>query len=89
MHQAEFQGITCNLFKAREKSRVQGTIAYYQLKKWREIFKPITERNNSNRIFTLNSHLKTALLKRESSLSFDILESKGGGEFAFTDHSRM
>ena len=65
MHQAEFQGISCNLFKAREKSRVQGTIASHQLKKWREIFKPITERSNRNRIFTLDSHLKTALLSHQ------------------------
>ena len=47
----------CNLLKAREKSRVQGTIGFgfgfHWLKNEREIFEPITKRRNR--------HLKTAL----------------------------
>ena len=65
MNQAEFQVITCNILKARENSHVQGTIGFvfasHWLKKWRDILKPIAKRSNSNRIFTLDSHLKTAL----------------------------
>jgi len=65
MNQSEFRAVTCNLFKAREKSRVQAAIgicfASHWLKNWREIFKPITSSSNRNRVITLDSHLKTAL----------------------------
>ena len=65
MNKSEFQAVTCNLLKAREKSRVQGAIGFrfasHWLKFWREIFKPITKRSNRNRVTTFDSHLKTAL----------------------------
>ena len=40
----EFKAITCNLVKARVKSRVQGAIGFgsYWLKNWREIFQLVT-----------------------------------------------
>jgi len=64
MNQLEFQAITYKVFKAREKSRVQGAICFasYWLKNWREAFKPITERSNRNRVITYDIHLKTALI---------------------------
>ena len=41
MNQSEFLAITCNLLKAREKSRAQGAIGFdfasHWLKNWREI----------------------------------------------------
>ena len=41
MNQSEFLRVTCNLLKAREKSRVKGATAFgfasHWLKKWREI----------------------------------------------------
>ena len=41
MNQSEFLAITCNLFKAREKLRVQGAIGFglasHWLKNWHEI----------------------------------------------------
>ena len=41
MNQSEFLAITCNLLKAREKSRVQGAIGFgfasHWLKNWHEI----------------------------------------------------
>ena len=65
MNQSKFLAITCNLLKAREKSRVQGAIGFgfasHWLKNRREILKPITKRSNRNRVITLDSHLKTAL----------------------------
>ena len=55
----------CNLLKAREKLRVQGTIGFgftfNWLKNLGETFKPITKRSNHNRLITFDSHLKTAL----------------------------
>ena len=66
MNQSEFLAITCNLLKAREKSRVQDAIGFgfasNWLKNWRETFKPITKRSNRNNVITFDSHLKTALL---------------------------
>ena len=63
MNQSEFLAITCNLLKAREKSRVQGAIGFglasHWLKSWREFFQSITKRGNS--VITFNSHLKGAL----------------------------
>ena len=53
-----------NLFKAREKLRVQGAIGFasHWLKNWRDIFKPITKRSSCNRAINLDSHLKTVLV---------------------------
>ena len=68
MNQSQFLAITCNLLKAREKSRVHGAIigfgfgfASQWLKNWCESFKPITKHSNHNHVITFNSHLKTAL----------------------------
>ena len=65
MNQSHFLAITCNLLKAREKSRVHGAIdfgfASHWLKNWRKSFKPITKRSNHNHAITSDSHLKTAL----------------------------
>ena len=71
MDQSEFLAITCNLFKAQEKSRVQGAIgfgfaakpslpSFHWLKNWLEIFKPITERIYCNGGIIFDSHLETA-----------------------------
>ena len=66
INQSQFLAITCSSLKAREKSRVQGAIAFgfasHWLKNWRESFKPITKRSNRNHVITFDSHLKTALL---------------------------
>ena len=68
MNQSQFLAITCNSLKAREKSRVQGAIAFgfasHWLKNWRESLKPITKRRNRNHVITFDSHLKTALTHR-------------------------
>ena len=65
MKQSQFLAITCNLLKAREKSRVHGAIGFgftcYWLKNWRDSFKPITKRSNRNHVITFDSHLKNAL----------------------------
>ena len=67
LNQSQFLAITCNSLVAREKSRVQGAIAFafafafHWLKNWRQSFKPITKRNNRNHVITFDSHLKTAL----------------------------
>ena len=66
MNQTEFLEITCNLLKAREKSRVEGAIGFGLLLArwliiWRGIFKPITKRSNRNRVITFDSHLKATL----------------------------
>ena len=61
----EFLAITCNLLKAREKSRAQGAIglgfASHLLKNWRDIFKPIMRCCNTNCFVTLDSHLTASL----------------------------
>ena len=66
MNQSQPLAITCNLLKAREKSRVHGAsdfgFASHWLKNWHESFKPITKRSNRNQVITFDSHLKTALL---------------------------
>ena len=55
VNQSEFFAVTCNLLKAREKSRVQGAIgqfrfASHSLENWHEILKLITTRSgNRNR----------------------------------------
>ena len=60
MNQSEFVAITCNLLKAREKSRLPGTIGFgfasYWWKHRREIFKPITKHSNLNCVGTFDSH---------------------------------
>ena len=61
-NQSEFQAITGNVLKAREKLRVQGAIGFgfasHWLHNWREIFsQPLSV------AITFDSHLKTALLK--------------------------
>ena len=64
-NQSEFPGITCNLLKAREKSRVHGAIGFgfasHCLNNWRETFRPISKRSNRNQIITFDSRLNTAL----------------------------
>ena len=68
MNQSEFLAVTSvspNLLKAREKSRLQGATGFgfasHWYKNWREIFKPITKRSNTQSLITFDSHLKTAL----------------------------
>ena len=65
-NQSQFRAITSNSLKAREKSRVQGAIAFgfasHWLKNWREAFKPIIKHSNHNHVITFDSHLKTVLL---------------------------
>ena len=65
MNQSQFLAITSKSLKAREKSRVHGTIGFgfasHWLKNWRESFKPITKRSNCNHVITFDRHLKTAL----------------------------
>ena len=65
MNQSQFPAITCNLLKAREKSRVHGAIGFgfasHWLKNWLESFKPITKRSNHNHVITFDRRLKTAL----------------------------
>ena len=60
MNQSGFLAITCKSLKAREKSGVQGEIAFcfssHWLGNWRE-----SVAINRNHIFTFDSHLKTAL----------------------------
>ena len=52
MNQSEFLAMTCDLLKAREKSRAQGQgaigfgFASVWLKNGREIFKSVTQRRN-------------------------------------------
>ena len=63
MKQSEFIAIICNLLKAQEESRVQGTIGFSsnRLKTWREIFNPIIKYSNHNHLITFDSRLKTDL----------------------------
>ena len=65
MNQSQVLAISCHSLKAREKSRVHGTIGFgfasHWLKNWWESFKPITKRSNRNHVITFDSHLKTAL----------------------------
>ena len=73
MNQSQFLESSCNSLEAREKSRVRGAIGFgfdsHWLKKWRESFKPITERSNFNHVITFYSHLKTALSATRSNHS--------------------
>ena len=65
MNQSQFLAITCNSLKAREKSRLRGSIGFgfdsHWLKNWRESFKPITNCSSRNHVITFDSHLKIAL----------------------------
>ena len=58
--------ITCNLLKAREKSRLlfQGAMVLPLIgwDNWHEIFKPVTRHSNYNRAITFDSHLKRSCL---------------------------
>ena len=69
INQSQFLATTCNSLEAREKSRVHCAIGFgfasHRLKNWRESFEPITKRSNRNHVITFDSHLKTALIKRE------------------------
>ena len=70
MNQSEFLAIIEDLFKAREKSRVQGAIGFgfasHWLKNWRNIFKPTTKREKCNRVsINFHSHLKTVLMHKK------------------------
>lgn len=64
MTQSEIQHANA-LLKMREKLRVyvKGSIRFapHLLKSWREVFVPITTRNNSKRVITFDSLLETAL----------------------------
>ena len=64
-NQSEFQAITSNLLKAREKSRLQVEIGFasHCLKNWCAIFKHHYAISNCNRVITFDGHLKTALLR--------------------------
>ena len=77
MNQSQFLAITCNMLKAREKSRVQGAIGFgfasHWLKNWRDSFKPITQHSNCNHVITFDSHLKTALTEFGSNNNYLIL----------------
>ena len=88
MNQSEFLVIACSFLKAREKSRVQCAILFdfasHWLKKWREIFQPISKRSNRTRAITFDSHLKTAqTLNPRSAGPFVFIHSEetnpGGG----------
>jgi len=67
MNQSQFQAITCNLLKTREKSRAQGAIGFdfasHWLKNWNGIFKPTNKRSNRNCVIYFDSHLKTFLIQ--------------------------
>ena len=62
----QFLAITCNSLKAREKSRVQGAIAFgfasHWLKNWRKSFKAISKRSNRNHVIILLSTVISKLL---------------------------
>ena len=62
MNQSQFQTITCNSLKAREKSRVHDAIGFGFDSHWCESFQPITKRSNRNHVITFDSHLKTTLI---------------------------
>ena len=63
MGQSESEVIAGNRHKARESARIQLVVILrlIGLKNWREIFKPITKRNNRIHLTTFDSHLKTAI----------------------------
>ena len=67
INQPQLLAITYNSLKARERSRVHGTIGFgfasHWLKNWRESLKPVTKRSNRNHVITFDRHLKTALIE--------------------------
>ena len=69
MNQSSFLAITYNSLERREKLRVGGAIGFgfasHWLKNWRDSFKPITKHSNRNHVITFDSHLKTALLRKQ------------------------
>lgn len=77
MNQSECVARTSNLVKAPEKSRIPGAIGFasasHWLKNWRDIFEPITQRSNRNRIITYYSHVTTAMweLTRDDASSLE------------------
>ena len=64
MNQSQFLAITCNLFKGREKSRVQGAIGFAFSARWlknlREIFKSVTTCSNLNRVISLKQSFENS-----------------------------
>ena len=53
MNQSELPAMTCNLLKAREKSRaIEFSFAPHLSKNWCEIFKPIIKQSKHNRVIT-------------------------------------
>ncbi len=68
MNQSKLEANTCNRHEARENVRERVTIGFGftsdWLRKWREIFKPITKCSNSKpkqTQFTFDTQVKTAL----------------------------
>ncbi len=68
MNQSKLEATKCNWHEARESVREQVTIGFGftsdWLRKWREIFNPITKRSNSKpkqTQFTFDTQIKTAL----------------------------
>ena len=63
INQSQFLAITWNSLEAREKSQVHGAIGFasHWFKYWRDSFKPISKRSNSNHVLTFDSQLKTDL----------------------------
>ena len=60
MNQSEFLAITCKSLKAREKSRVQGEIAFGFASYWLENSRESVAIYR-NHLITLDSHLKTRM----------------------------
>ena len=55
MNQSELPAMTCNLLKAREKSRaIEFSFAPHLSKNWCEIFKPIIKQSKHNRVITFD-----------------------------------
>ncbi len=68
MNQLKLEANTCNWHEALENVRERVTIGFGftpdWLRKWREIFKPITKRSNAKpkqKQFTFDTQVKTAL----------------------------
>ena len=66
MNQSELLAITCNLLKAREKSRAQTAIEFgfasHLSKNWREIFTPISKSSNRYRNGVITFDGQTSLI---------------------------
>ncbi len=70
MNQSKLEANTCSWHEARENVRERVTIGFGfssdWLRKWREIFKPITKRSNAKpkqTQLTFNTQVKTTLIK--------------------------